>query len=146
MRIDAHQHFWRVARGDYGWLVPAEHPKIARDFLPPDMAPLLTAAKIAKTILVQAAPTETETRFLLELAAETPFVAGVVGWVDFDAPDAASRIARLSAHKKLVGLRPMMQDMPDDEWMLRKELAKPLDAMQRGGLRFDALVKPRHLP
>ncbi|MBV9418193.1 MAG: amidohydrolase family protein, partial [Alphaproteobacteria bacterium] len=113
MRIDAHQHFWRMARGDYGWLTAAEHPKIARDFLPADLAPLLSAARVDKTIVVQAAPTEAETQFLLELAAETPFVAGVVGWADFDAPDAASRIARLSANRKLVGLRPMLQDMQD---------------------------------
>jgi L-fuconolactonase len=146
MRIDAHQHFWRMDRGDYGWLTPQDHPAIARDFLPADLGPLLAAAKIDKTILVQAAPTEAETNFLIWLADQTPFVAGVVGWVDFDAPDAASRIARLSAKQKLVGLRPMMQDLPDDEWMLRKELARAIDAMQRGKLRFDALVKPRHLP
>jgi L-fuconolactonase len=145
-RIDAHQHFWRMDRGDYVWLTPQDHPKIARDFLPADMAPRLADAKIDKTILVQAAPTEAETDFLLALADETPFIAGVVGWTDFDAADAPSRIARLSANKKLVGLRPMLQDLPDDEWMLRKELARPVDAMIRADLCFDALIKPRHLP
>lgn len=146
MRIDAHQHFWKVARGDYGWLTTADHPKIARDFLPEDIAPLLAAARVDKTILVQAAPAVAETEFLLQLAAATPFVAGVVGWVELDAPGAPSQIARLAAHGKLVGLRPMLQDLPDDEWMLRPALAPAIDAMQRGGLRFDALVKPRHLP
>lgn len=133
-------------RGDYGWLTEVEHPKIARDFLPADLEPLLKAANIDKTILIQAAPTEAETDFLLQLAEQTPFIAGVVGWIDFDALDAESHIARLSSRQKLVGLRPMMQDLPDDEWMLRKELARPIDAMIRADLCFDALVKPRHLP
>ncbi|MEI9887155.1 MAG: amidohydrolase family protein [Rhizomicrobium sp.] len=146
IRIDAHQHFWRIDRGDYGWLTQDEHPGIARDFLPADLLPLLKAAKIDRTVLVQAAPSEAETQFLLDLAAATPVVAGVVGWSDFDAPDAASRIARLCANRKLVGLRPMVQDIADDEWLLRPECARCVDAMQRGNLRFDALVKPRHLP
>ena len=146
MRVDAHQHFWRIARGDYGWLTPADHPKIARDFLPPDLSPLLAAGRIDKTVLVQAAPSEAETQFLLELAAATPFVAGVVGWTDLEAPDAAARIARACAEPKLLGLRPMVQDIADDEWLLRPELARAFDAMARGDLCFDALVKPRHLP
>jgi L-fuconolactonase len=146
MRIDAHQHFWRIDRGDYGWLTNGAHPKIARDILPTDLAPLLTAARIDRTVLVQAAPSAAETTYLLELAAATPFVAGVVGWVDFEAPDAAARIARLCAAPKLVGLRPMLQDIADDEWLLQPKLAPAFDAMQRGDLCFDALVKPRHLP
>jgi L-fucono-1,5-lactonase len=146
MRIDAHQHFWRLDRGDYGWLTARDHPRIARDFLPADLAPLLAAANIGKTILVQAAPTEAETHFLLDLARDTPFVAGVVGWIDFEAADAPSRIARLCADPKLAGLRPMLQDIAEDEWLLRPAHAPVFDAMQRGRLRFDALVKPRHLP
>jgi L-fuconolactonase len=144
MRIDAHQHFWRVDRGDYDWL--DGHPAIARDFLPADLEPLLAATQIGKTILVQAAPTESETQFLLDLARETPFVAGVVGWVDFAADDAPARIARLCADRKLVALRPMLQDIAEDEWLLRPEHAGVFDAMARGNLAFDALVKPRHLP
>jgi L-fuconolactonase len=146
MRIDAHQHFWKLSRGDYGWLNAKDFPKIARDFLPLDLAPLLAEANIERTILVQAAPSEAETAFLLELAHQTPFVAGVVGWVDFDAADAPDHIAALAADSALVGLRPMIQDIPDVEWMLRAELAAALDAMRRHRLRFDALVKPQHLP
>lgn len=146
MRIDAHQHFWRMDRGDYGWLTQAAHPKIAHDFLPADLTPLLSAAKIEKTILVQAAPTEAETAFLLDLAERAPWIAGVVGWIDFEAPDAPARVARLAGKAKLVGLRPMLQDLPDDEWMLRPEVARVVEAMQRGDICFDALVKPRHLP
>jgi len=146
MRVDAHQHFWRVDRGDYGWLTAKDHPTIAHDFLPADLEPLLKTARIDRTVLIQAAPTEDETHFLLDLADLSPFVGGVVGWVDFEAPDVASRIARLSSRPKLVGLRPMMQDLEDDEWMLRPALAGAVEAMQRGDLCFDALVKPKHLP
>ena len=87
MKIDAHQHFWALARGDYGWLTP-DLSQIYRDFGPDDLAPLLQAQGIDGTILVQAAPTVAETEYLLSLADKTPFIKGVVGWVDFDAPDA----------------------------------------------------------
>lgn len=145
MRIDAHQHFWSLARGDYGWLAPALGP-IYRDFGPADLALLLAAHRIEHTILVQAAPTEAETAYLLEIAAKTPFVAGVVGWTDFDAPDVAERIATLAADPLLVGLRPMVQDIADDNWLARPELAPAFEAMIANGLVFDALLKPRHIP
>jgi L-fucono-1,5-lactonase len=142
--IDAHQHFWRVDRGDYGWLTPALGP-IYRDFMPEDLAPILTQHGITGTILVQAAPTVAETRFLLEVARATPFVKGVVGWVDFEATDAPDTIAVLAGDPLLVGLRPMVQDIADDDWLLRPSLAPALDAMAAHHLVFDALVLPRHL-
>lgn len=145
MRIDAHQHFWSLARGDYGWLTPALGV-IHRDFGPADLAPLLAAHGIERTILVQAAPTEAETAYLLDIAAKTPFVAGVVGWTDFDARDAAKRIAALAGDPLLVGLRPMIQDIADDGWLARPELALAFEAMVANGLVFDALLKPRHIP
>lgn len=144
MRIDAHQHFWRIARGDYGWLTPALGP-IHRDFAPADLAPLLKAARIDRTILVQAAPTIAETEYMLALAARAPFVAGVVGWVDFEAPDAPVEIARLAADPLLVGLRPMIHDIPDPAWILRPSLRPALEAMLAHCLTFDALVRPPHL-
>jgi L-fuconolactonase len=143
--IDAHQHFWRLDRGDYGWLTPALGP-IHRDFGPDDLAPLLARHGIARTILVQAAPTAAETRFLLDLAARTPFVAGVVGWADFAVPEAAAAIADLARDPRLVGLRPMVQDIPDDDWLVRADLAQAFRALAANGLVFDALVLPRHLP
>jgi L-fuconolactonase len=145
MRIDAHHHLWTMARGDYGWLTPDLAP-IYRDFALSDLAPHLAAAGIGGTILVQAAPTEAETMFLLDIAEHAGVVRGVVGWTDFDAPNGAARIEALAARKLLVGLRPMVQDIADDDWLLRPALAPLLDAMTSAGLVFDALAKPRHLP
>ena len=142
--IDSHQHFWRLARGDYTWLTPALGA-IHRDFGPDDLAPILARHGIARTILVQAAPTEAETRWLVEVARDTPFVTGVVGWTDFDAPDAAEAVGRLAGERALVGLRPMVQDIADDDWLARRDLAPVFDAMVAHGLVFDALVLPRHL-
>src|SRR6185312_3201284 len=98
MRIDAHHHLWTLARGDYGWLTPALAP-IHRDFSLADLAPHLAVADIQGTILVQAAPTEAETMFLLDIAAKAQVVRGVVGWTDFDAADGGARIDVLAAHK-----------------------------------------------
>jgi len=144
MRIDAHHHFWRPERGDYGWLEAAP-AAIVRDFLPEDLAPLLAARGIDRTILVQAAPSETETDFLLNLAAQTPFVAGVVGWIDFEASDAVERVCHAASRPALLGLRPMVQDIPDDGWLARPDLDPVFDAIVAADLRFDALVLPRQL-
>jgi L-fuconolactonase len=145
MRIDAHHHLWALARGDYGWLTPALAP-IYRDFDLSDLAPLLSVGRIEGTILVQAAPSEAETLFLLDIAEKAELVRGVVGWTDFDATDGVARIEALAARKLLVGLRPMVQDIADDDWLIRPGLAPLLTAMTRHGLVFDALVLPRHLP
>ncbi|UGY17311.1 amidohydrolase family protein [Bradyrhizobium septentrionale] len=145
IRIDAHHHVWTLARADYGWLTPERGP-IYRDFGLSDLMPHLAAAEIDGTILVQAAPTEAETAFMLDVAKGSDLVRGVVGWIDFDADDAATRIDAIAGRELLVGLRPMVQDIADDDWLLRPELAAPLEAMAQYGLVFDALVLPRHLP
>ena len=144
MRIDAHQHVWQTARGDYGWLTPASG-MLWRDHMPPDLAPLLARHGIDRTILVQAAPTEAETLFMLDVAARTDFVAGVVGWTDFTAQDATAAIARLAADPLLVGLRPMVQDIADPDWIAMASLAPAFAAMIAHSLVFDALVLPQHL-
>jgi L-fuconolactonase len=143
MIVDAHHHVWRLARGDYEWLTP-DLP-IHRDYSLNDLRPLL--GDIDATVLVQAAPTEAETKFLLETAiASAGLVRGVVGWVDFAAPNAPERIAVLAASAPLLkGMRPMLQDMAETEWLLRPELTPALRAMVDAGLRFDALIRPRHL-
>ncbi len=142
--IDSHQHFWAVDRGDYGWLTEDLGP-IYRDFGPADLRPLMDAAGIEATVLIQAAPTVAETEYLLAIAAETEFVKAVVGWVDFEATDAPDTIARLAADPHLKGVRPMIQDIADPQWMLRPDLAPAFAALQRHGLRFDALLKPHQL-
>lgn len=144
MRIDAHQHFWQRARGDYDWLTPDLGP-LWRDYLPDDLSPLLDRHGIAGTVLVQAAATEAETGFMLALARAHDFIRGVVGWTDLADPRAPERIAALAAEPKLVGLRPMLQDLPDDDFILRADVQPALAAMARHGLALDALIRPRHL-
>ncbi|MBX3456420.1 amidohydrolase [Ferrovibrio sp.] len=144
-RIDAHQHYWRLDRGDYGWLTSTLTP-IYRDVGPDDLAPHLLRHDIHATIAVQAAPTEAETHYLLDIARTTPSLAGVVGWIDFDAADALARLDALAADPLLLGLRPMVQDIADSTWLLRPGHTAILKAMARHGLVFDALVKPIHLP
>ena len=145
MIIDAHHHLWRLSRGDYDWLTPDLAP-LYRDFEPADLAPLMTAGGLAGGIVVQAAESEAETRFLLALADGHPSILGVVGWTDFAAPDAPAAIARLAGHLKLKGFRPMLQDDADDDFILRPAALAAVAALQDAGLRFDALVRPRHLP
>lgn len=142
--IDAHHHLWRLARGDYGWLTP-DLPPLYRDFEPEDLTPILAAVGVTGTVLVQAAPTETETDHLLRIADAWPTVRAVVGWTDFTAEVAPTRIERLAARSKLAGLRPMIQDEPDLAWMLRADVGRALTAMASVGLRLDALVRPQHL-
>jgi L-fuconolactonase len=117
--VDAHHHVWSLARGDYGWLTPALAP-IYRDFSLQDALPLFDHAKVAASVLVQAAPTVAETRYLLEVARRSDgVVQGVVGWVDFAAPDAIPTLTRLARDPLLKGVRPMLQDLPDPAWILR---------------------------
>ena len=142
-RVDAHQHVWRVARGDYHWLTP-DLP-IHRDYTLDDLRPLLD--DITATVLVQAAPTEAETEFMLTVARDSrALVRGVVGWADLAAPNAAARVATLCETPGLKGLRPMLQDIADTDWILRPVVQPALAAMTQCGLRFDALIEPRHLP
>ncbi len=144
MRIDAHQHFWELRRGDYSWLT-SDFTAIYRDFSPADLRPILNQHKIDGTILVQAADTDAETDYMLTLADKHDWILGVVGWIDMEADSAPARLRTLAAHPKFVGIRPMIQDIADDNWMLRPALAPAFTALMDLGLRFDALLKPRHL-
>jgi L-fuconolactonase len=144
--VDAHFHCWRLARADYGWLTPALAP-IYRDVSIADWAREAEPLGVRGGVLVQAAPTEAETEFLLAAAAQRAEVLGVVGWADLLAPEAAQRIARLAATQpKLKGLRPMLHDLDDPDWILHPALGPALAAMAAHGLVLDALVKPLHLP
>ncbi|MBV1703320.1 MAG: amidohydrolase family protein [Hyphomicrobiales bacterium] len=148
MIVDAHHHFWKPTRGDYGWLRPGV-PTLApllRDFLPADYPGEAIRAGVAQTILVQAAPSDAETDFLLELADATPMVAGVVGWCDLADPASAMRIATLARRPKFKGVRPMLQDLPDVGWIATRPAREAVAALTDHGLRFDALVRGEHLP
>lgn len=146
-RIDAHQHFWRTARGDYRWLRPdlVALAPICRDFAPADLLPLLTAHGVEQTVLVQAADSEAETDFMLDLARAHAFIGGVVGWVDLSRADSIAVLERWAAHPKFKGVRPMLQDLPDPDWIARAPHPEVMRTLLRLGLRFDALVQPWHL-
>jgi len=143
--IDAHQHFWSLGTPGHQWPTP-DLPTIHRDFGPADLSAETAGMPLAGTVLVQSQPTDTDTDWMLALARDTPMVAAVVGWVDLADPDAPARIARLAREPKLRGLRPMLQSITDTDWLLGDALAPALEAMLAAGLRFDALVQPRHLP
>ena len=144
MQIDAHQHFWHPGRGDYGWM-PKDDPVLSRPYGPAELWPQLQVAGVEGTILVQAAPTVAETEYVLGIADAVPWVLGVVGWVDFERPADLAEMKRLAGHPKFKGVRPMIQDIPDDGWMLRDDVQWAFRAMCDLGLRFDALGFPRHL-
>lgn len=145
IRIDAHQHYWQIARGDYDWMGPHVEP-IRRDYLPADMKPFLETAGISRTVVVQAAPTIAETEFLLRLADQEATIAAVVGWVDLRATDAVDTLQRLARHPKFRGIRPMLQDIEDTFDILDPRCIAALERMPALGLSFDALLQPRHLP
>ena len=144
MKIDAHQHYWQPARGDYDWM-PDDDPTLSRAYFPVDLAPQLADVGIARSVLVQAAATVNETEYLLGLADATETVGAVVGWVDFEASDVTETLGRLAKHPKFAGVRPMIQDIPDDDWMLRDHVQDGFRAVRDFGLTFDALGFPRHL-
>ena len=144
MKVDAHQHFWNPARGDYGWM-PKDDPVLSRTYFPDDMRASLFAAGIEQTVLVQAAPTVAETEYMLGLADATDFVGGVVGWVDFENPGDRAVLDRLARHPKFKGVRPMIQDIPDVDWMLRDDVQWGYRALVDLDLTFDALGFPQHL-
>ena len=138
MIVDAHQHFWDPARGDYGWLKPDS--SLHRVFSTADLHPLMVAAGVDATILVQAAPTPAETDYMLTIARNTPWILGVVGWIDLEAPNAADEVRRRAGDPLFLGVRPMLQDLADPDWILQPCLAPALEAIAAEGLVFDALV------
>jgi L-fuconolactonase len=144
--VDAHHHVWSLARGDYGWLTPELTP-IYRDFSIADMAPLAQSTGITTSVLVQAAPTLAETRFLLDVATNSDgFVRGVVGWVDLGAHDAIATLESLAFDRLFKSVRPMLQDLPEVGWILRPQVQSALACLPALGIRFDALVKPAQFP
>lgn len=145
MRIDSHQHYWKADRGDYHWMSP-EVPLLRRDYLPIDLRPLLLGNGIQKTVLVQAAQTTAETDFLLNLAAVDDSIAGVVGWLELDDAGFPAQFERYRQSAKFIGVRPMLQDLPDDDWILRPRVLEALRLLADADFPFEFLTYPRHLP
>lgn len=144
MRIDSHQHYWKVKRGDYHWMTPAM-PILFRDYLPADLRPSLVEHNIQKTILVQAAQTVSETDFLLNLAEQDDSIAGVVGWLDMEDGNFPAEFEKYRKNRKFIGLRPMLQDIPDDRWILRPNVLAALRVVADADFPFEFLTYSRHL-
>jgi|ERR1035438_3581684 L-fuconolactonase len=145
IRIDAHQHFWKYTVAEYGW-INDKMTALQRDFLPRDLKPLLDENGFGGSIAVQARQSLEETHWLLELAEQNSFIQGVVGWVDLNSPLLRDQLEGLAPHKKLVGVRHVVQDEPDDQFMLRSEFQRGLAQLADFGLAYDLLLHPRHLP
>ena len=126
--IDAHHHFWHPARGDYGWM-PQDYPILSNTYGPAQLAAALKTTAVQRTVFVQAAPTVEESEYLLGIADATPQVAAVVGWINFEDASQLNTLTRLAAHPKFVGVRPMIQDLPDDNWMLRRDVQWAYEAI-----------------
>ena len=145
MKIDAHQHFWHYNPDEHVWMTDAMSG-LKRDFLPADLAPLLAQVGLDGSIAVQARQTLQETEWLLELADRRDFIKGVVGWVDLRSADVEAQLATYAQHRKLKGVRHVVHDEPDDEFMLRAEFLRGLGKLQALGLAYDLLLFPKHLP
>jgi L-fuconolactonase len=144
-RIDAHQHFWKYSPSTHGWI--EDHMAVLkRDFLPPDLEPLLEARGYRGCVAVQAQQAVEETGWLLDLADRFPFIEAVVGWVDLRSPEVGSVLGALAARKKLKGLRHIVQSEPDDRFLLGAEFQRGIAALGPLGLTYDILIYPRQLP
>ncbi|MDN5786180.1 amidohydrolase, partial [Pseudorhodobacter sp.] len=146
-QVDAHCHLWTLSRGDYGWLDPTnpDLKPIVRDFGFADLLAADGSTEHCQRVLVQAAPTVDETVFLLGLAARHDDIAAVVGWVDLGREDAAHTLSELAAHPRFKGVRPMLQDIADVDWITTQPRPDAIAALTEHKLTFDALVLPQHL-
>ncbi|MNO42717.1 Amidohydrolase [compost metagenome] len=145
MRIDAHQHYWKIARNDYGWIT-SEIPVLFRDYLPSDLAPHLQKHGISRTILVQAAPTVEETGYILGLSDQADSIAGVVGWLDLENPSYKAQYRRFREHQKFTGIRVMIQEMDDPGILLSTPYVEALSYFAEEDLPVDLLVLADQLP
>jgi len=145
MIIDSHHHFWRYSPAEYGWIDDGM-AAIRRDFLPADLRREIVVAGVDAVVSVQARQSLEETRWLLDLAAQNPFIAGVVGWVPLVSPSVATTLAELATQSKLVAVRHVLQDEPDPQFMLRADFQAGIRALQAFDLTYDVLIYDRHLP
>lgn len=144
MRLDSHQHFWKFNPAEYGWMQP-DWP-IRCDFLPSDLQPLLNQHRLDGSIAVQARQTIEESGWLLSLADQSPLIKGVVGWVDLRSDRVEEQLAELAPHPRFVGVRHVVQDEPDDRFMLRPDFIRGISKLKQFDLTYDLLVFPQQLP
>ncbi len=144
--VDAHQHFWDPEHGEYPWLT-RETPEIFRRFDFDDLSHHLARNAVDGTVLVQAADNDADTDSMFAIAAAHEKVRGVVGFVALDRPDqAAARLATLQQHGKFVGVRNLIHDQPDPDWLLRHDVAEGLRILEDAEVPFDLVTAiPRHL-
>lgn len=144
MKIDSHQHFWRYNPSSHAW-IDSTMGVLKKDFLPEDLEPLLQNHELDSCVAVQADQSEAETDFLLKCAEEHPFIKGVVGWLDLCAEDIEEKLQEYSKNPLLKGLRHIVQDEPDDYFMLRPEFLRGISLLEKYGLTYDILIFPKHL-
>jgi len=146
MKIDAHQHFWIYNSTEYGW-IDESMKVLKRDYLPGDLKPELVNARFSGTVAVQARQSDEETRWLLQLAGQFDFIKGVVGWVDLCSESNLKRqLDEFCKSKKLVGVRHVVHDEPEDNFMLRDDFLKGISLLKEYNLTYDLLLFPKHLP
>jgi len=144
--IDAHHHFWNLERTAYPWLGP-QHDPIFRTFEPKELAPHLQAAGVERTVLVQAANSYDDTDYMLEQADRFPWIGAVVGWVPLLDPDeTAQALVRYTQHPKFRGIRHLIHDEPDPDWVIGERVLESLAIVAEHDLSFDVVaVFPKHL-
>ena len=146
MKIDAHQHFWKLDLPfQYGWLREPGNEPICRDFLPEDLATRIQQAGVDKTVFVQTQHDVEENRWVLGLAAEHDFLAGVVGWVDLASESVEDQLLEFVEEPKFVGVRHITQDEPDENFIVRPEILRGLRVLEKHQVPFDLLFYTQHL-
>lgn len=145
MRIDSHQHFWKYHPTKDAWITN-DMQVIQRDFLPSDLKPLLNANQFDGTVVVQADQSETETEFLINLAADNDFIKGVVGWIDLCADNIEDRLAFFAGYQQLKGFRHIVQAESQDDFLLRKDFCRGIALLYQHSFTYDLLILPKHLP
>jgi len=145
MKIDTHQHFWKYNNRDYVWM-SAGMDRLRKNHLPSDLLPLMSTAGITGTVAVQARQCLEESTWLLQLADEYPFILAIVGWIDLSSDRVVEQLEQFAQHPKFRGVRHVVHDEPDDNFMLRESFLNGLRQLKRFGLTYDLLLFPRHLP
>jgi L-fuconolactonase len=145
LRIDSHHHLWRYNATDYVWM-DERMVSLRRDFLPEDLERTAGVSGIEGSVVVQARQSVEETEFLLTLAATTPVIRGVVGWVDLRSPVVQRDLERFSANPLLRGVRHVIHDEPDERFILGRAFRAGIELLRRYGLTYDLLLRPPHLP